>query len=158
MVKRFNLYREKVFKVDSDLRVRYLAPSDFKYIETQENTFWKFFGEMASGNKCMGLIKDKTVVSYLWVNEKYLECWGIKKRFLGNECMLYNAATKPDMRGNGYAEILRAKVYEILGKDIYYSFTELNNKPALRFKEKIGAEVIATYTYFKLWKFQKLWS
>lgn len=159
MVKRFNLYKEKALVISSDLQARWIAPNELKYIETKENTFWKFVGEMIDGSRCLGLIKDKEVVSYLWINSKYLICHGIKEQLKENECCLYNTATKPDRRGNGYAEILRAKCYEILkaqGKDTFYSFSGLNNKPALRFKEKIGAEIIASYMYFEFWKFKYL--
>jgi predicted GNAT family acetyltransferase len=65
--------------------------------------------------------------------------------------------TKPDRRGKGYAEILRAKCYEILReqeKDTFYSFTDQSNKPALKFKEKIGAEIIGSYLFIKLWGFK----
>jgi len=157
MVKRVNIYKEGSYRTDSELKARWLGPKDLKYIETKEHTFWKFFSDMSIGCRCLGLIKDKEIVSYLWVNDKFKENYGIKEPLKKNECCLYNAMTKPDRRGKGYAEILRAKCYEILreqGKDIFYSFTDKSNKPALKFKEKIGAEIIGSYLFIKLWGFK----
>ena len=73
MVKRFNIYKEGNYKTISDLHVRFLAPSDMKYIETPKRTFWMFIGEMIQGTNVLDLIKDETVLSYLWVNFKYKE-------------------------------------------------------------------------------------
>ena len=159
MIKRFNLYKEGSFKTDSLLEVRWLAPADLKHIETKECSFWKLFGEMTVGNRCLALIENGEVLSYLWVNDKFNQCYGIKEPLKRNECCLYNAVTKPDKRGKGYAEILRAKCYEILrkqGKDTFYSFTEQNNKSALKLKEKLGARLIESYLFVKLWKFKYL--
>lgn len=151
MIKRFYLYKEGTYKTDSDLKVRFLGPRDFKYIENEIMDFWFFMRELMNGNRCLALIKDGTVLTFLWVSDK-LNYYGYKRELKPNECHLCNAITKPDVRGGGYAGILRAKAYEILrgqGKDTFYSITELNNKPALRFKEKIGAEKIGKFTYIK---------
>ena len=159
MVKRFSLYKEGDYKVKSNLKARWLGPMDLKYIETGKNTFWEFMGEMMIGCKCLGLISNGTVLSYLWVNLKNIEYYGLKIVLKENECYLYSAMTKPDKRGNGYAEILRSKCYEMMrsqGRDMFYSITDSNNKSAVRFKEKIGAKIVTTYKYFKLWKYEKL--
>lgn len=128
-----------------------------KYIETKDHKFWMFIGDMIKGNKCLGLVKDGLVLSYLWVNFKYKENHGVKEPLKSNECCIYNAETKPSERGKGYAEILRAKTYDILKKqgiDTFYSFTDQANKSAMRFKEKIGAEIIGSYKYVKIFKFK----
>lgn len=157
MVKRFLKYREGSFRVESDIKARWLGPADLKYIQHKANTFWRFIGEMIKGSRCLGLIKDGEVLSYLWVNDEYCEYYGIKTALKKNECYIYNAATKPDQRGKGYAEILRSKCYEILSdKDTFYSISDLDNKPALRFKEKIKAEVIESLMFIKFWKFKYL--
>ncbi len=159
MIKRFNLYKEGNYKTDSELSVRFLAPVDFKYIETKKETFWKLLGEMVVGNRCLALIENGVVLSYLWINSNFTHYYGLKKALLKNECYLYNAITKPEERGKGYAEVLRAKCYEILrkqGKDTFYSITDLDNVSAMRFKDKIGAEIIGSYKYYKIWKFEKL--
>ena len=84
---------------------------------------------------------------------------GIKEPLKSNECCLYTAETKPEERGKGYAEILRAKTYEILKKqgiDTFYSFSDIKNKSAIRFKEKIGAEIIGSYKYVKIFNFKHI--
>jgi GNAT superfamily N-acetyltransferase len=159
MVKRFNLYKEGSFTTDSDLKIKFMSPGDFKYIETKEHTFWAFVREMSTGSRCVALIKDGGVVSYLWINDKLIDYYSLKITLKKNESLLYFAVTKPEERGKGYAEILRSKVYDVLrsqGKDTFYSITDLENKPALRFKEKIGAEIVSTYKYVKFWKYEKL--
>ena len=159
MVKRFNLYKESRFSVLSELQAFFLAPNQMKYIATKETPKDKLLHEFTTGNRCLGLVEKGEVLSYIWINTKYLQHYGIKKPLMSNECCFYNAMTKPELRGNGYAGILRAKCYEILSKqgiDTFYSFTDLNNKPAMRFKEKIAAEKIATYKYIKFWKFESL--
>ena len=159
MVKRFNLYKEGDYKIKSNLKARWLSPIDLKYIEDSKNTFWKFMGEMLIGSKCLGLIADGVVLSYLWVNIKSIEYYGLKISLKENECYLYSAMTKPDKRGNGYAEILRSKCYEMMrsrGRSVFYSITDSNNEPALRFKHKIGAKIVTTYKYIKLWGYEKL--
>jgi RimJ/RimL family protein N-acetyltransferase len=159
MVKRFNLYKEGSYTTNSDLKIKFMGPADLKYIETKEHTFWGFLNEMKDGSRCIALIKDAGVVSYLWVSNKFIDYYNLKIPLKKNEAMLYFHVTKPEERGKGYAEILRAKVYDILreqGKDTFYSITDLENKPALRFKEKIGAEIVSTYKYVKFWKYEKL--
>ncbi len=154
MVK-FNLYKEGSYKTDSEVKARFLAPIDFKYIETKENSFWKLLGEIMAGSKCVGLINNGTVVSYLWVNDKFIQYYGLKLALKSNEVYIYSAITKPDERGKGYAEILRAKTYELFreqGKYVFYSITDLKNKPAMRLKEKIGAEIVGSYKYYKLFR------
>jgi len=159
MFVKYYVYKEGSFTTESKLKARWLAPSDLKFIENGENNFWKFLGEMTYGNRCLGLIDKGEVLAYLWVNDKFIECYGLKQPLKKNEVFIYSAMTKPDRRGNGYAEILRAKCYEILrgqGKDTFYSTTDIKNKSALRLKEKIGAEKIASYLFIKFWRFKYL--
>lgn len=157
MIKKFILYKEKPFKTDSELVVSFLGPPQMKYIATKDIPVMKLLAELADGNKCLALIKDGAVLSYLWINERYIEYFGLKTKLSKNDCYLYSASTRPDLRGKGYAGILRAKAYEILKKDNYFSVTDVKNKSAIRFKEKINAQEIAKYTYVKFWKFEKLY-
>lgn len=156
LIQRFNIFKEGNYTTDSDIPARFLAPADLKYIETPDKDFWRLFGEMQVGNKCLGLIKDGEVLSYLWVNLKYKENHGIKEPLKANECCIYNAETKPSERGKGYAAILRAKTYEIMRKqgiDTFYSFSDKSNKSAMKLKKKIGAEIIASYLYIKIFNY-----
>ena len=159
MLVRYNLYKEGSYTTESTLTTRWIGPADLKYIETPDAPFWKLMGEMIYGNRCLGLVNDGEVLSYLWINDKFIEAPGLKKSLRKDECFIYSARTKPDRRGKGYSEILRAKCYKILreqGKSIFYSTTDVKNKPALRMKEKIGAELIASYLFIKIWKFKYL--
>ena len=158
MIKRFNLYKEHPFKVESNLKMIYLWPMHMKHIATKKVSQEKLIAELASGSRCLALIKDKAIVSYLWYDIRTIKYYGIRRPLGKGEVYFYSAETRPDMRGQGYASILRSKAYELLGANTYYSITDANNESALRLKSRIGAELIETFTYIKLWKFKRLFN
>jgi GNAT superfamily N-acetyltransferase len=127
-----------------------------KYIATKKVSQEKLIAELASGSRCLALIKDKAIISYLWYDIRTIKYYGIRRLLGKGEVYFYSAETRPDMRGQGYASTLRSKAYELLGANTYYSITDVNNESALRFKSRIGAELIESFTYIKLWKYSKL--
>ena len=102
--------------------------------------FWR----LAEGHLCLGARRDGELIAFTWCCP---ETWSYCGRLalLPNEAYLYDAYTALAFRGRGIAPALRYRLYEELarkGKVRLYSFTEQLNRPALRFKMKLGATII----------------
>jgi GNAT superfamily N-acetyltransferase len=84
------------------------------------------------------------------------------QRNLGeNEAYLYDALVAPAFRGQGIVLFMRFKFYELLeklSKNIFLSYTDCANTPAVRFKQKLGARLLELCLYINLWnKFSGHW-
>ena len=69
------------------------------------------------------------------------------------EVYLYDAFIAPDYRGHGLAPYLRFECYKRLrsaGKHTFYSISNYFNRPAIRFKQKLQAEIIRLYLQLKV--------
>ena len=69
------------------------------------------------------------------------------------EAYLYDAFIAPDYRGRGLASYLRIECYKRLrraGKHTFFSVSSYFNKPAIRFKQKLQAEIIRLYLQLKV--------
>lgn len=149
MIKHYYLYEEKPltykFIPPEGFELKFLQPSEIKLIENLKNgfSFWNATYRIFQANeRCLTLRKDNKIISFVWVDNAYAYYFRTIIKLKQNEAYLFYQWTENEYRGNGYAEILRFMVYEFLqkqGKDRFYSFTDVDNKSALRFKEKVNA-------------------
>lgn len=145
-MKTFYLYKEQLKEFKGDYECTFLTPKDMILISPD----WKFPMMLFSGHRCYAIKEKGTVIAYNWINMKFIEYYGFKRSIKQNEAFLYSMFVREEHRGKGIAEYLRYKTLEMLqktGRDTFYSITDCDNKPALRFKEKIEAKKICKAVY-----------
>ncbi len=108
---------------------------------------------------CLGAKCDGRLVAFTWCNLIRCKSEGVSFPLNKDEAYLFDAYTAPELRGQGLAPALRYRLYEELarmGRTKLYSITERFNAPALRFKLKLGAEILNSgwhVTFFRKWHF-----
>ena len=109
------------------------------------------------GKKCYGARHNGKVAAIMWIDLDESTPLLAENYKLGNdEAYLYGASTSSSYRGKNIAPVLRYKVYSELkaaGRNKVYSYSELSNTPALRFKQKIGATIIQKRLDVELFKY-----
>ncbi len=119
----------------------------------------KLLGRLEDGNLCLGAKREGRLVGFTWCN--LTRCHSKAYPFLLNddEAYLFDTYTAPDLRGQGLAPALRYRLYEELarmGRTKLYSISERFNAPALRFKLKLGVEILKSnwgIVLFRRWRF-----
>ena len=158
MITKYYLYKEQpTYEENSELDIKYLQLNEIKYIESliPGFGFWDAANRIFNGDRCLTLRKGNDIIGFIWVNFRVAEYKGTRFSLKSNEAYLYTAWTFEDYRGNGYAGILRRKAYKLLksqGRDTFYSFTDCDNKSAVRYKEKLQARKLRKIMFVKLWK------
>lgn len=107
-----------------------------------------------SGQLCIGVRHQGRIIGFTWCNLS--ECRIEKHRLFdlrADEASLFDAYAVEEYRGRDLAPWMRYRCYEEmakLGRHRCYSVTIIFNTPAIRFKEKLGAEVIGKGLYLDL--------
>ncbi len=128
--------------------VRFLGAEDMMemaQIPYRSVRYEKLLGRLKDGNLCLGAKREGRLVCFTWCN--LTQCHSEAYPFLLNEdeAYLFDAYTAPDLRGQWLAPALRYRLYEELarmGRTKLYSISERFNAPALRFKLKLGAQIL----------------
>ena len=107
-----------------------------------------------SGQRCLGVKHGERIIAFTWCN---LHACTIEKHRLfdlrDDEASLFDAYTIESFRGRDIAPWMRYRCYEEmakLGRHRCYSVTIIFNTPALRFKTKLGAEIIGRGVYVEM--------
>lgn len=109
--------------------------------------------KLASENICFGLKHQGQLAAFTWADLR--ECHDKMIRFplRDNEAYLFDAFTFGQFRGRNIAPYIRYQCYKALnaiGRDTFYSLSELLNTPSIRFKQKLGARFIKLFLYVEL--------
>ena len=108
-------------------------------------------GRLRSGRLCLGVKHHGKIIAFTWCN--LTECHIEKEHLFDlqpDEVSLFDAYTAAEYRGQDLAPWMRYRCYEEmanLGRTRCYSVTVAFNTPAIRFKQKLGAEVIGSGVY-----------
>ncbi len=111
-------------------------------------------GRLKSGSLCFGIKHRGAIVAFTWCN--LTECTIEKHRLFllrEDEASLFDAYTLESFRGHGLAPFMRYLCYEemaALGRKRCYSVTIIFNRPAARFKQKLGAQIVNAGVYVEL--------
>lgn len=115
---------------------------------------------LENGMRCLGVKYRGEIVAFTWCDLK--ECVIEKHRLFtlrADEACLFDAYTIESLRGRDLAPYMRYRCYEELaklGRDRCYSVTVVFNTPAVRFKQKLGAQVLELGVFVELlrcWRF-----
>ncbi len=124
----------------SDLKaIMSMKPRDFpnRRLEFMLKRFQK-------GNLCFGAKYNNEHVAWTWIDFDEAKFLGNSLALESHEAYLKDMFTRDQFRGRNIAPHLRKKTYAALkdmGKNKFYSFSDLLNYPSLRFKSKLRAEV-----------------
>lgn len=100
--------------------------------------------KLQEGCLCFGVKYDNEYVGWTWIKLDEGGFEGKSVPLESHEAYLYDIFTIDQFRGRNIAPHLRERTYEVLksmGKNKFYSASDLLNEPALRFKRKLRAEV-----------------
>jgi len=107
------------------------------------------YGELQSrlkdGKLCLGARRDGQLAAFTWCDLTCCDFKGYRFPLNDDEAYLFDAYTASQSRGQGLAPALRYRLYEELarmGRTKLYSITDRFNRPALRFKLKLGGQVL----------------
>lgn len=112
---------------------------------------------LSKGHLCMVLKCEGKIAGYTWAEFagiSNVECDFVLR---SGEAYLYDAFIVPDYRGRGLAPYMRFECYERLrkvDKHTFYSISDYFNRPAIRFKQKLNAELIRLYLQVKVGSFE----
>ncbi|MCP5007387.1 MAG: hypothetical protein GY941_26130 [Planctomycetes bacterium] len=99
---------------------------------------------LKNGKICFGVKYRGQVASFMWID--FDSCIYFRNKLLLNshEAYLFEMVTLESFRGKNIAPNLRYQAYKELkaiGRNTFYSVSELFNSPSIRFKEKLKARV-----------------
>lgn len=111
------------------------------------------------GDKCLAVFKDEELISFTWVTFNWLSfgCYNLKLH--ADEAYLFDMYVAPEHRGWGVAGYTRYQLYKYLvgqRKTRLISVSLKGNKPAFRFKEKLGGRIVDRGVSIKVcnrWRF-----
>jgi hypothetical protein len=105
------------------------------------------------GKRCFALRHGGRIVAATWCDVREIDFEPCRRPLGPGEAYLYGMETLYSYRGHNLAPSLRALCHARLmeeGRPVVYSYTDRFNRPAVRFKEKIGAEVLFTGLFVKI--------
>jgi len=110
------------------------------------------------GQRCLGLRHRGRITSFSWYDLDVCSYRGLSFPLLADEAYLFDQYTLMDYRGCGLAPYLRYQLHlhlRELGRRRLFSISNRYNAAALRFKAKLGAEVVASFVSAELlWRWQ----
>lgn len=129
--------------------VRELGPEDAQCLASVP---WRrlpeefFVARFRQGNSCVGMFDHGQLIAFAWYDPQECNYEGWRFPLQDDEAYLFDAFTLTPWRGKGAAPFLRYRVSQILaeqGRTKLFSVSIRTNRAALRFKEKLGAKIVA---------------
>ena len=150
----------KVFAVGSQAyEISFLTREDVQNldrIEGREITALGMQDKLSKGHKCLGLKINGNIAAFTWCRFDIFDFPETKGFALReNEAYLYDMYVLKDYRGLNIAPLLRYSCYKELakiGNMVLYSFADVSNRPAVRFKRKLDARIISLHLYIRIGK------
>jgi len=107
---------------------------------------------LEKGDACLGVKRHGQVVAFTWYSLVRSDSQLYPVTMRENEAYLYDMYVLKEYRGSNIAPALRYRNYEVLGRmgrDTYYSVTEVSNSASVRFKQKLGARPVLLGIYIR---------
>ncbi len=116
---------------------------------------------LALGQHCFGLVIDRQLLGYCWMDPSRCSYGGEGFELADDEAYGFDIYTLPSERGRNLAPLLNAcfsdRLEEMAIRNIY-GVIDRYNRPSLRFAEKIGARRIRLNLYVRLFGlFERSW-
>jgi ribosomal protein S18 acetylase RimI-like enzyme len=114
-----------------------------------------FIKNLNRGDTCLGIRHKGELAGFTWFSTSENRSKFCEPVMKNNEAYLYTMYIFKAFRGHNLAPTLRYKNYELLkslGRDTFYSVTDCTNGAALRFKQKLGANIVFLGVHINLFK------
>ena len=142
----------------------FLTSDDMKVldrIDGRDTTELAMRDLIREGSKCLGIKIDGKTAGFTWCRfdifgHPFTKAFTLRE----NEAYLFDMYVLKAYRGMNIAPFLRYRCYEELakmGRTVLYSYSDVSNASAVRFKRKLGARVISLRLYIRLGKFRWNW-
>ena len=112
-------------------------------------------GRFDKGHLCLVIKHEEDIAGYTWVNFEEISEPKCRYVLQSGEAYLYDAFIAPAYRGRNLAPYMRNECYKHLrntDRYVFYSLSDYFNKPAIRFKQKLNAEIIRLYLHISVGK------
>jgi ribosomal protein S18 acetylase RimI-like enzyme len=127
------------------------AMGDFDSWRTVE----RIRARLGKGDLCVMLKNQGRIAGFTWADLDEINDSACDYELGSGEAYLYDAFIAPEYRGRGLAAYMRAESYKHLrgtGRHTFYSLSDCFNTPAIKFKQKLNAEITRLYLQIKLGK------
>lgn len=114
-------------------------------INLNKDTREEILNEFRLGRHCFALRLDGRIIASSWCDTNEIHFPPCRRDLMSDEAYIYRTEVLHPYRGCDVASYLRTRIYAHLasrGRELLYSYTDMFNRPAVRFKEKIGANVL----------------
>jgi ribosomal protein S18 acetylase RimI-like enzyme len=142
----------------------FLTSDDMKAldcIDGRDTTEFAMRDLINEGSKCLGIKIHGRIAGFTWCRFDIFGHPFTKDCTLHeNEAYLFDMYVLEAYRGINIAPFLRYRCYEELakiGRTVLYSYSDVSNASAVRFKKKLDARVISLRLYIRLGKFRRNW-
>ncbi len=108
---------------------------------------------LEKGDLCIMLKNQGRIAGFTWADFDEINDSACDYKFGRGEAYLYDAFIAPECRGRSLAAYLRVESYKHLrcaGRHTFYSLSDCFNTPAIKFKQKLNAEIIGLYLQIRL--------
>ena|GEM_PF-402135 len=141
-----------------DLEIVPLGPEEMETVaRARDHRFSReeLLERLKRGNQCLGVMQQGSLAAFTWadLSECSSEWWRLPLK--DNEAYLFDAYTLEEFRGKGIAPYMRYASYLALnqmGRDRFYSVSEVFNAPSLRFKERLKAKLLSLWVSVQLFR------
>jgi GNAT superfamily N-acetyltransferase len=149
-------------KLPSGYTIRLADTQDlhhFLNFSDRRNSLEELQERFDQGEVCVAAWHDGRIAAFTWAKLKLFTGAIYRIPLKGDEAYLFDAYTAGEHRGHGLAVHLRYSMYKLLaerGRLVLYSTSNRYNTPALKFKNKLGAQIIHSVKcidFFGRWKF-----
>ena len=114
-------------------------------INLNRDTRAEILNEFREGRRCYALRLDGRIIASSWCDLNEIHFPSCRRILDEDEAYIYRTEVLYSYRGRDVASHLRTMIYTLLasgGRKFLYSYTDFFNRPAVRFKKKIGARVL----------------
>jgi hypothetical protein len=114
---------------------------------------------LESGDLCLVLKYRSDIAAFMWTSFNEINYCSTNIKIKSNEAWLSSMYTMDSFRGRNLAPFLRYKSYELLntmGRNVFYSYSDYFNTPAVRFKEKLNAKKLKLILFIGIFKIIRL--
>lgn len=155
-VSRFYVFREDFSRADAGdltppvegLHIVYLREEDAAEIHAlrgEDVSVDVMRRRFERGDLCLGLRKEGELICVSWAFTGWVYFGCYRMPLKSDEVFLFDLFVKPAFRGNGIAGYARCRMWERLkrlGRNKIYSVCLRDNKPAMRFREKLQIRMV----------------
>ena len=147
-----------------EFEITWLGPAEMEAIAAIRNYAFskeQLLLRLENGQMCLGVKEQGNLAAFTWADlSKQAGPW-FRFSVKDNEAYLFDAYTLEPFRGKRLAPFIRYSLYRKLnqmGKETFYSISEVFNSPSIRFKMSLKARFLSLWVDVRLFRrFRWVW-